>query len=510
MADARTESEVRAPDTGPSAGGVGDNDANGDRIPVAGALVAILVGAAVLRLYGLGDDSLWDNEILSLQRATASPSDAYELIREGTHPPLFSQGVLRPWLVLGENEYLQRLPSAIFGVVTVGLTYLLGSRIFGRRVGLAAAALLTVLPLHVYYSREGRMYALLALLVTLWVGSLLRAHRTNSVGMWTIYTVLGAAILYTHYYAGLTVIAVVATTAAVYLWTSVDAARRKRWLVSSVAIGALFLPWLPTFWHQFRYSSSNLPGRPIDQLPSIVTQFFTAFIDVSVVVQALIAVALVVLAVPVVLLIWRLARDRDSTLVLGGVLVGAVAGTIVLAAILSVAKPILFVRYFAGILPLFCILLAVGAARARSRAVGYVAFGVLLVVSIASVIPILADSWRPDFAAAGERIAAGGSEGTVVILVGRDENDVGLSGFDYYHDADIPVELIDSRGADETVADKVASLDADIQRVWLVQYRTIADIEPPEGYEVTFEERYDSRFFSGSFPIQLILLEAPA
>ncbi len=390
----------------------------------------------------------------------------------------------------------------------MGLTYLLGSRIFGRRVGLAAAALLTVLPLHVYYSREGRMYALLALLLTLWIWSLLRADRTDSVRMWSIYTVLGAAILYTHYYAGLTVVAVVGATAAVYLVTSVDAAKRTRWLLSSAAIGLLFLPWLSTFWHQFRQSSSNLPGRPPSQLPRIVTQFFTAFVDVSVMVQVLIIAAIVVLAVPVAFLVWRSALDRAPTFLPVGVLVAAVVGTIVLAAIVSLAKPILFVRYFAGILPLCCILMAAGAARARSRALGFAAFGVLLLVSIATVIPILTDSWRPDFATVGERIAAEGSDGTVVLLVGPDENDLALSGFDHYHDEDIPARTVDSKGADEAVAETVAGLDPDTQRVWLLQYRAVGDIERPDGYEVVFEERYDSRFFSRSFPIRLTLLES--
>ena len=145
-------------------------------------LTALLLIAAALRFYRLGDDSLWDNEILSHRRATAGLRDAYDLIREGTHPPGYSQVVLRPWLTLGEGELMQRLPSAVFGVATVGVTAVIGTRLAGRRAGLVAAALLSVMPLHLYYSREGRMYALLALVLIAWVAALIRAHERNT---WT-------------------------------------------------------------------------------------------------------------------------------------------------------------------------------------------------------------------------------------------------------------------------------------------------------------------------------------
>ena len=52
---------------------------------------------------------------------------------------------------------------------------------------------------------------------------------------------------------------------------------------------------------------------------------------------------------------------------------GAVVGTVVLAVVISLAKPVLFVRYFVGILPTCCILLAAGAITARTRVLGAVA-----------------------------------------------------------------------------------------------------------------------------------------
>ncbi|MDX2382008.1 MAG: glycosyltransferase family 39 protein [Acidimicrobiia bacterium] len=508
MPVASTQTDVKSGEALDGVGALGEDDQPPDETTVVVALVAILVVAAALRLRGLGDDSLWANEILSFRRATAPLSDAYELLRAGTHPPLFSQAVLRPWLSLGESEFMHRLPSAVFGVLTVAFTYLLGRRTFGWRVGLAAAALLAVLPLHVYYSREGRMYALLALLVTLWVGSLLRAHRSNSVGAWVIYTVLGAAILYTHYYAGLTVAVVVGTTGVAYMTTSVEAEQRRRWLISSAAIAVLFLPWMPSFVHQYRESSSTLPGRPIGELPALITRFFTGFVNVPYNVKALIFLAIAALSVLLVIAGRRATRTKDSDLFPLTVMAAAVVGTILFAVLISLVKPILFVRYFVGLLPMCCILLAAGAVTARTRVVGFAAYGVLFVVSVACVIPVLTDSWRPDFGDVGERIAADAPEDTVVLMVGPNENNIALSGFDHYNDADIPVRMIDSAEGSAAVADAVAGLETEPSRVWLLQYTTMQTFETPEGFDVAHEERYDSRFFERRFPMRLTLLES--
>lgn len=53
----------------------------------------------------------------------------------------------------GLNAWGVRLPAAIFGVLTVYLTYALGTRLYSRRVGLFAALMLAVSPWHLMLSR---------------------------------------------------------------------------------------------------------------------------------------------------------------------------------------------------------------------------------------------------------------------------------------------------------------------------------------------------------------------
>ncbi|VAX35470.1 hypothetical protein MNBD_UNCLBAC01-744 [hydrothermal vent metagenome] len=63
---------------------------------------------------------------------------------------------LRALTVGAEGWYFTRLISAIFGTLTLGITYLFARRYYdSRRVGLLALTLLAILPSHIYYSRLG-------------------------------------------------------------------------------------------------------------------------------------------------------------------------------------------------------------------------------------------------------------------------------------------------------------------------------------------------------------------
>lgn len=76
----------------------------------------------------------------------------------------------------GQNVWTSRLPSVVAGVLTVWLLYWLAARLFNRRVGLVAAALLTLSSWHIQLSRWGHeailapLVACLALASLLWAG----------------------------------------------------------------------------------------------------------------------------------------------------------------------------------------------------------------------------------------------------------------------------------------------------------------------------------------------------
>ena len=96
-----------------------------------------------------------DEAVYASQAASIAGIDQYKTLFPvfRAHPLLF-QTLLSILFAGGANDVAARALAAIFGVATVGITYLIGSRMYGHRVGLLAAAVLAVMPYHVVVSRQ--------------------------------------------------------------------------------------------------------------------------------------------------------------------------------------------------------------------------------------------------------------------------------------------------------------------------------------------------------------------
>src|SRR5512137_893858 len=121
-------------------------------------VVIIVLVALALRIVMLGAKSLWLDEVFSVTQASQSgaaiAADQYE-----AHPPSYYL-FLHEWLGVDQSEFWARLPSALLGTLTVLVIYRLG-RLRSERIGLIAAGLLAIDPMHIWYSQEARMYAAL-------------------------------------------------------------------------------------------------------------------------------------------------------------------------------------------------------------------------------------------------------------------------------------------------------------------------------------------------------------
>ncbi len=125
------------------------------------ATAGVLAVALALRLWGLGRESLWLDEATSLMLARMPIPALLAWTAADIHPPLYYL-LLHFWRHLGEGEATLRGLSVLGGMLGVGLTFLVARRLFGRRTALAAALLVAVAPLHIWYSQEARGYVWLA------------------------------------------------------------------------------------------------------------------------------------------------------------------------------------------------------------------------------------------------------------------------------------------------------------------------------------------------------------
>jgi mannosyltransferase len=114
------------------------------------AVGLIVCAGAWLRLSHLDATGLWLDEILGV--GFVGPE----------HGPLY-YAVIRFGHWLGASESAFRVPFALAGLATLPLVALAAHRLAGPATGVIAAALVAFSPIHLYYSREARPYALLVL-----------------------------------------------------------------------------------------------------------------------------------------------------------------------------------------------------------------------------------------------------------------------------------------------------------------------------------------------------------
>jgi len=185
----------------------------GEIIAIALLLAAIAV-AAFLRFDQLGAPSYWLDELLGDQLTThhAATAPWWRWITglEHEHGPLFYAAQLAA-RVTGHDEFAGRLPAALFGLAAIPLVFFAARELGGWAAGIAAAIVLAASPLHVYYSREARPYALLMLLTAVMLVALLRMRLGLAI-------VPAVAMLYTSAVAGPLLLAIALTCFFRRLW----------------------------------------------------------------------------------------------------------------------------------------------------------------------------------------------------------------------------------------------------------------------------------------------------
>jgi mannosyltransferase len=208
-------------------------------------IIAILILGSFLRFYNLGEKSLWSDEIASVR-----DSQSLGTALNAGHPPLFFI-VLNIFRYFGNEEFLLRLPSAIFGILTILLIYEIGKSFFGSKEGLIAAFLLSISLFHIDYSQQARMYTIFAffsMLSLIFLYKFLKDKKRKFLLGFIVSTVLS---LYTHYFAIIVVLAEIVIS-IVFLITQKLKSKETPLLtgnfymliVSFILIPLLYAPWI--------------------------------------------------------------------------------------------------------------------------------------------------------------------------------------------------------------------------------------------------------------------------
>jgi mannosyltransferase len=221
-------------------------------------LTAILVLASMLRIFQLGQSSLWYDEVVTMRLArTEGPPALLRLLDQidATRAPL-QPVLLQCWVsVFGPSDLSGRSFSALCGILAVAVVYWAGLMAFDATTGLWAAWLCAISPLLVYYSREVRMYAWLVLVTCLAWGLLFSQGRSPRIEKLALYALALIAIAYSH---PLGLLMVGALGLASFLHRQAFQLSGRSWLLTHLAIAVAIVPWVGKYLDHAPESISGL------------------------------------------------------------------------------------------------------------------------------------------------------------------------------------------------------------------------------------------------------------
>lgn len=217
----------------------------------------IIVFSAILRLINL-NQSLWLDEAINVLAAKNNTfwGMITEYVKYDFHPPLYF-AILWLWTkFFGYSEIAVRVPSLIFGILTILLVYHIGRKLHSKTLGLIAALLMAVNPLHIYYSQEARMYSLAAFAVCLnyfLFLKLIKGDRVNFLHL--IFTNL--LVLSSDYVAYLII------PSQFFYLIFFGKKYLKTWLMPVFSSGLITVFWLPILLTQLSIGSQTALNIPV-------------------------------------------------------------------------------------------------------------------------------------------------------------------------------------------------------------------------------------------------------
>lgn len=375
-------------------------------------LAGLVALGAALRFATLGVQSYHHDEVVTASRVLrvgfVHAMDAVGFSESA--PPLY---YVFAWLwtqIAGTGPWGLRALSALAGVATIPVAYLIGCELRGRRTGFLAAALVAVNPMLIWYSQEARAYALLVFfcaLSLLYCVRALRAGRDEDgrfqdkrhLVLWGLFSALALA---THYFA---VFPLAAETLLLLR-------RRGRATLSGLWIllltGAALVPLVV---HQMSYRHTEWIGK--FSLGHRVWETAATFLvgETGDIIggperPALAFVPLALALAGFALLALRGDRREKRVATVPLAVAGLTIGVPLLLAIVSATKDYFLARNLLPALVPLLLLVAVGFTVRRARRIGAALAALLVAYSLVFAVYVDFDEelQRPDWQAVADRL----------------------------------------------------------------------------------------------------------
>jgi uncharacterized membrane protein len=460
-------------------------------------LGGIIVLAAGLRLYDLGGQCFWTDEVGSVAnasghallmnhlphdqlldpppataRAGADGSALGVWTRMGTesHPPLYFV-LLHGWRAwFGPSDWAGRLLSVVASVTAVLLLILTARMLHGDRVALWAALIMAVAPPQIQMAQEARAYALVT---ALGMGACVALVRLEKLGAgWRRAAGLALCTLgmvLSHYFTLGPALAI-----GIYVLLRLGGAARRQAIIALAAAAAIYaVVWGPFLWQQRHtilqnnswtveaapthrvlqiWNTLEVPARQLCEPPPGTTRLY--------------ALSAVLFVLPLALA----ARWKRPELLLWGLwLVGSVA-VVAIPDFLRAGTQLGFIRYTAvagpAVFVMFAALVTPNLLRPPRPWLAH-ALPAVAALSCLLTLPSAWRQWKPDYRTVAAFYKSHASRGDVTLIVelGRaDDVDWFYATIDHYTNGfPGPVALLGGPAGPEVLSRLRGS-----SRIWVV------------------------------------------
>lgn len=329
--------------------------------------------ALALRLFRLGHQSFWADEIASVYAGQTPLGSMIGWYLVDPHPPLFYT-LVKVMLLFGESEFVLRLLPLLAGTGAVAYTWLLGRSLLGERKAAIGALLLALTPLAVWTSQDLRSSSLLCLFAAASTYYLVRYQQEGGRRLRRAYIATTILLCLSHYFA----VFVLACHLAWTFFRPQDAKDGyRKTLAAFVWIGVGLLFWLPFFVMQLlKHGQYFRVEKGLGKIGQLLLYYFTTshspwhyetlipklrwlLYNDTTAYSLIMPLVLLPFWLPVLVGVLRGLRFKGGERVLSFYLIFQIILVLTATRLIPLFEP----RYFVCALPFFCLLTASGLVR---------------------------------------------------------------------------------------------------------------------------------------------------
>lgn len=335
------------------------------------ALTLILLIATILRFYKINFQSLWMDEIYTMN--ITNPENSFETIitevnnREG-FPYLYFLLLKILHTIFGYNPIITRGLSALLGVLSVYAISKLGEKIYSKKAGLFAALILTFSEYAIYISQDARPYTFYLFFIIISYIGLIDFIKDQTKRNAIKYGVYVGLLLNFNFFGFINVFAQVISLGIIFSRTNFADYIKifKNLIISGVIALVFFIPNIFKLNSLMSFKSSWIPAPTNETLAIILKEFLgnseiTLFLFTAVFIYFIITV-------------FNNNEDNSTTINLTNnefsfiILLTWVAVFLIVVYLKSYLDTSLYIsRYFTSIIPAILLIFAISLANIKSK-----------------------------------------------------------------------------------------------------------------------------------------------